>query len=416
METPGVTTYARRWLVLAAFMAVTIVNQACWITFAPITGTAMEYYRTSELMIGLLSMVFMAVYVLIVIPSAWLIDNRGFRLAVGIGAVLTAACALARGLFASRFAPVFAAQVGIAIGQPVVLGSITKLAARWFPKGERATAAGFGTLAIYLGILAAMLVTPGLTSRLGMRGMLLVYGFAAAAAAIFFFAVARERPPTPAGPQGEDERSLMFDGLKGMLRDRSFVLLMIIFFIGLGMFNGITTWIEAILRPRGLSIGQAGTVGGLMLVGGIVGAVVMPIFSDSLRRRVPFVILALAGVLPGLVGLTLARGFGLLLASGFVFGFFLLSAGPIGFQYGAEIAHPGPEGTSNSLLLVMGQISGIVFIFGMELLKSPSGAMTRPLLLLLGLTGIALVLACLLREPSGLAPSVGGSPEPQKRP
>jgi MFS family permease len=173
---------------------------------------------------------------------------------------------------------------------------------------------------------------------------------------------------------------------------------MIIFFIGLGMFNGITTWIEAILRPRGLSAARAGTVGGLMLVGGIVGAVVMPLISDSIRRRVPFIILALAGLLPGLAGLTFARGYGLLLASGFTFGFFLLSAGPIGFQYGAEIARPGPEGTSNSLLLVMGQISGIVFIFAMDLLKQPSGAMTGSLLVLLGLTVVALVLACLLRE------------------
>jgi len=404
MSPPVVTTYARRWLVLAAFMLVTIVNQACWITFAPITGAAAAYYGTSELMIGLLSMIFMIIYVLIVIPSAWLIDSRGFRLAVSIGAVLTAVSALARGFFASSFPLVFAAQVGIAVGQPVVLGSITKLAAQWFPKGERATAAGFGTLAIYLGILAAMFVTPGLTNRFGIGGMLMIYGAAAVTAAIVFLAAARERPPTPAGPPGEEERSLMFDGLKGMLRNRSFVLLMIIFFVGLGMFNGITTWIEAILRPRGLSIAQAGTVGGLMLIGGIVGAVVMPIFSDSLRRRVPFIILALAGLLPGLVGLTFARGYGLLLASGFVFGFFLLSAGPIGFQYGAEIAYPGPEGTSNSLLLVMGQISGIVFIFGMELLKSPSGDMKSSLLMLSGLTVIALVLACLLREARTVGP------------
>ncbi len=398
MHQPQIKTYRRRWLVLAAFMLVTLVNQGCWITFAPITGTAAGFYGTSELMIGLLSMVFMIVYVLIVIPSAWIIDARGFRLAVSVGAALTAVSALARGLFAASFPAVFAAQVGIALGQPVVLGSITKLAARWFPEGERATAAGFGTLAIYLGILAAMLATPGLTARWGLPGMLVIYGLAAAAAAILFLAVAREHPPTPAGPPGEEERALMFDGLKAMLGNRSFLLLMTIFFIGLGMFNGITTWIEAILRPRGLSIAQAGTVGGLMLVGGIAGAAIVPVVSDALGRRVPFIILALAGLLPGLAGLTFATGYGLLLASGFAFGFFLLSAGPIGFQYGAEIARPGPEGTSNSLLLVMGQISGIVFIFGMEMLKQPSGAMTRSLVVLLGLTGLALVLACLLQE------------------
>ncbi|MBN1837356.1 MAG: hypothetical protein JW820_15990, partial [Spirochaetales bacterium] len=69
---------------------------------------------------------------------------------------------------------------------------------------------------------------------------------------------------------------------------------------------------------------------------------------------------------------------------------------------------PGPEGTSNSLLLVMGQISGIVFIFGMEMLKSPGGSMTGSLLVLLGLTVAACVLACLLREPRRIGAGAGG--------
>ena len=54
-----------------------------------------------------------------------------------------------------------------------------------------------------------------------------------------------------------------------------FVLLLVIFFIGLGMFNGITTWIEEIVGPRGFSTSQAGLAGGLMLIGGIVGAFVL---------------------------------------------------------------------------------------------------------------------------------------------
>jgi hypothetical protein len=103
-------------------------------------------------------------------------------------------------------------------------------------------------------------------------------------------------------------------------------------------------------------------------------------------------------MIPGLLGVTFARSYGLLLASGFVFGFFLLSSGPIGFQYGAEITLPAPEGTSNTLLLVMGQISGILFIFGMEGLRTDGGAMTGPLLGLAVLMAVCFVLSLLLRE------------------
>jgi MFS family permease len=390
--------YGYRWCVLAAFMLITLMNQASWITFAPITSEAARYYRSSELVIGLLSMSFMAIYVLTAIPAAWAIDTWGFRPAVGVGALLTAAGALARGLFATRLAPVFIAHAVIALGQPLVLGSITKLASRWFPVNERATASGLGTLAIYLGILLAMFITPFWTIRYGIRGMLLIYGASATASAVLFLAAARERPPTPPGPSGQDDRSLMYDGLKKILKNRDFVLLMVIFFIGLGIFNGVITWIEAIVRPRGFSISQAGVSGGLMLIGGIVGALIMPMISDNRRIRKPFIVLALIGLMPGLLGLTFATSYWLLLACGFLFGFFLLSAGPIGFQYGVEISHPAPEGTSNSLLLLMGQISGILFILGMDAFKMPTGSMNGSLLVLLGLTAIAVLLAVLLRE------------------
>jgi len=395
MEKGAVKAYGYRWVILVAFMLIGGLNQALWITFAPITSDAMKFYATSDIAIGFLSIVFMAVYIVLVIPSAWLIDTWGFRGAVSLGAALTAVFGICRGLFADNFTLVFVSQVGIAMGQPLILGAITKLAARWYPKEERATASGLGTLAIYLGVLAGLIVTPQLLASYGMRGMLLILGGASAVTAVFFILVAREHPPTPAG---EDARSLMFDGLKSMLKQKDFILLLVIFFIGLGMFNGITTWIEEIVGPRGFTPAQAGIAGGLMLVGGVLGAFAIPLISDSRRRRKPFVILALIGLVPGLLGLTFAAGYWLLLVSSFVFGFFLLSAGPIGFQYGAEITLPAPEGTSNSLLLVMGQVSGIVFILGMDAFKSPSGSMTVSLVALLALTLVAVALSFFLKE------------------
>jgi MFS family permease len=388
--------YSYRWIVLAAFAVMGVMNQVLWITFAPITSAAAAFYHTSDLMIGLLSIVFMVIFIVIFLPSAYVIDTRGFRAAVGTGAVLTAVFGLTRGLFASNYTLVLISQVGIAVGQPFIIGAITKVAARWFPVEERATASGIGTLALYLGPLLAMFLTPHLVLRIGIPSTLLIYGIAAAAAAVFFLLAAREHPPTPAGP---DERARMFDGLRSMLRQRDFLLLMFVFFIGLGMFNALSTWIEDIIRPRGFTISQAGQLGGLMLGGGIVGAIVVSLLSDRYRRRKPFILLALAGLVPGLIGMTYGTATWLLLLSGFAFGFFLLSAGPVGFQYAAEITHPAPEGTSNTLLLVMGQVSGIVFILGMDSLRvRPSGAMTTSLLILILLSLLNFVLAVTLPE------------------
>jgi len=395
--------YGYRWVMLLAFMSVVAINQLLWITFAPITGDAARYYGVSDLSIGLLSMIFMIVYIVISIPASWAIDTYGIRIAVGIGVALTGVFGLLRGLAAPNYTLVLISQIGIAVGQPFILNAVTSVAARWFPIQERATAAGLGSLAMYLGIIGGLALTPYLTIQFAIGNTLVIYGIVSVIVAMIFFGIARERPPTPPCPPDQEERSLVLDGLKQTLRNRGFVLLMLVFFVGLGVFNAVTTWIEDIVRPRGFSITQAGAIGALMIGGGIVGALVIPSLSDRYRKRTPFLVLALVGAILGLVGVTYATGYWLLLTSAFVLGFFLLSAGPVGFQYGAEVTYPAPEGTSNGLLLWVGQISGIVFILGMDSLKSPeTGSMTLPLVVLIGLMVLSLVLCTRLREATTL--------------
>jgi MFS family permease len=395
--------YKYRWVVLLAFMLVAAINQLMWITYAAITGSAANYYDVSDLSIGLLSLVFMVVYVIVSIPASWVIDTYGIRVGVGIGAVLTGGFGLLRGLAPADYTLALIAQTGIAIGQPFILNAATTVAARWFPIKDRATITGMGSLAIYLGIIAGLVITPYLVVGANLSAMLQVYGVVGVIAAVFFLAFVRERPPTPPCRPDQEQRSLMFDGLKDSLRRRSFVLLLMIFFVGLGVFNAVTTWIEDILRPRGFSSIQAGNIGGLMILGGIIGAVIVPLLSDHYRKRVPFLVAAIAGAILGLLGLTFATSYALLLGSAFVFGFSLLSAGPLGFQYGAEITHPTPEGTSNGLLLMMGQISGIAFILAMDSFKSPvTGSMTAPLLALVALMLVSLVVALRLKESPAL--------------
>jgi cyanate permease len=391
--------YSIRWVMLTVYMLMVAVNQLLWITFAPITGNATNYYGVSDLKIGILSMCFMIVYIVVSIPASWIIDKYGIRTGVGIGAVFTGIFGLLRGFAGNDYNLLLLAQIGIAIGQPFILNAITKLAARWFPIGERATAAGLGTLAMYVGILAGMTLTPYLIIGSGISGMLYIYGVISIITTVIFLVLIRESPPTAPCRPDQEERSLVFDGFKQTIRTKDFIWLMVIFFVGLGVFNSVTTWIEDILRPRGFSATQAGITGGLMIVGGVIGALIVPLLSDHYKKRTPFIIIALAGATLGLTGITFATSYWLLLTSGMVLGFFLLSSGPIGFQYGAEITYPASEGTSNGMLLLMGQVSGIAFIFGMDSLKSKlTGSMTRSLVVLIGLMVLSILISLRLKE------------------
>ena len=413
MDQKGFKVYGYRWVVLLAFMFVVAMNQLLWITFAPITNDAAQFYGVSNLSIGLLSMCFMIVFIIVSIPASWVIDTYGIRVGVGIGAVLTGIFGLLRGLVSQSYSLVLIAQIIIAIGQPFILNAITTVVARWFPIKERATASGLGSLAMYIGILLGLVLTPFLSIHFGLEHMLLYYGIIAMVSVITFFLLVKERPDTPPCPPEMEVRSLVLDGLKEIFRNKNFILLLVIFFVGLGTFNAVTTWIEDILRPRGFSITQAGMTGGVMIAGGIIGALIIPSLSDRYRRRTIFITLSILGAVTGLAGVAYASSYTLLLVAAFILGFFLLSAGPIGFQYGAEVTYPTPEGTSNGLLLLMGQISGIIFILGMDAYKSPTtGSMTPSLNILLGLMVLSLFICLKLRE----SPALHHEDEKRKNP
>lgn len=395
--------YGYRWIVLVVYMAIVALNQLLWITFAPVTVEAANFYGVSDLYIGLLSMSFMIVYIVVSIPASWAIDTWGIRIAVGIGAALTGIFGLMRGLVSDNYTLVMIAQIGIAIGQPFILNAVTTVAARWFPMRERATAVGLGSLAIYLGILGGVALTPWLTIQYGFSEMLWLYGVASIIATLIFFIFGKERPATPPCPPELEARSLVFDGLKQIVHQKDFILLLVIFFVGLGVFNAVTTWIEDILRPRGFSSTQTGAVGGIMIGGGILGAIIFPLLSDYYRKRKPFIVLALVGSTLGLIGVAYGTSFTFVLIGAFLLGFSLLSAGPIGFQYGAEATYPTPEGTSNGLLILMGQVSGIIFIFAMDAFKSPTtGDMTSSLTVLVVLMVVGVILSLQLKEPKTL--------------
>lgn len=390
--------YGYRWVVLAVFMFINLTIQMLWIAYAPITGPAASFYGVTDLQIGLLAMTFMLAYIPLSLPVAWAIDTYGFRVTVGIGAVLMGIFGIVRGLVGLDYTMVLISTIGVAVAQPFLLNAWTKVPAQWFSIEERATAVGLVTLSSLVGTALGMVLTPILIETMRIPDVQLLYGGIAAFSAVLFLIFAREKPATPPCPPGQEVRALMLDGLKHALKVREFWLFLFIFFIGMGIFNGITTWVEAIIRPRGFTPTDAGTLGALMLVGGVLGAVVLPPFSDKQHKRQRYLLMGFIFAIPGLLGLTFGTSLWLLFISAFVMGFFLVSISPIGMQYAAEVTQPTPEGTSNGLIQLFGQAS-VVFVYIMEALKTPEGAFTPALLLALGLMVISIFVITRMKDP-----------------
>jgi len=389
--------YGYRWVVLGVFMLINAAIQILWICFAPITGPAAEYYGVSDMSIGFLAMVFMFVYIPISMPVSWVIDKLGYYKSVSIGAMIMAFFGLLRGLLSTDYTWVLVSTLGLALAQPFMMNSISTVAAKWFPVKERATVGGLATIASFLGIAIGEVVSPMLYLRYGINNMLMIYGGIAFVSAVLFVIFTREAPPTPPCTEGQEIRALMMDGLKDMLKMKDMWILLALFLVGMGIFNGISTWIEGIVRSRGFTISQAGNLGGVLLLGGVVGAAIIPVLSDRLHKRKIFLMLGIIFAIPGLVGVTFANSYNLIVASFFTLGFFLMSLAPVGYQYGAEITFPSPEGTSNGLLNLAGQLS-VVFIFSMEAFRSANGSFSASLITMMVMMAAAALLVSRLSK------------------
>jgi MFS family permease len=219
------------------------------------------------------------------------------------------------------------------------------------------------------------------------------------ASGVVLVLVARDRPPTPPDADGGHAQALMLVGVRRALRVGPFVAFLAIAFVGMGVFTGVSTWVEEIVRPRGFSSVDAGNLGALLLLGGAVGAVVLSALSDRLRRRVPFLVLALTAAAPALLWVTFAGSRAGLYAAAFVLGFFMTSAMPVGMQYSAEITAPVPAGTSNGLIQLAGQLS-VVFVVLMALTRTPSGSFVPSLCGLAALLLAGGLVASRLPEPT----------------
>jgi MFS family permease len=390
--------YGYRWVILFVYFLINALMQMQWITFAPVTSEAVTFYGVPAIQIDLLSLIFMIVFIFVSIPASYIIDTKGIRLGIGIGATLLGIFGFIKGFCGHSYQMVVIAQIGIALGQPFVLNSVTKVGVRWFPLSERATQAGVSVLAQFVGIIFAMLATPVLLKKYGMEQMLMLYGVVTFFGSIVFLILNKERPLTPPCPEGHDERISVFAGLKHIFKQRDMILLMIVFFVAIGIFNAVTTWIEQIIRPRGFNIEQAGIIGAVMMFGGIVGAAILPALSDNMRKRKVFIVIAMIFSIPGLVGLTFAASYSHLMLSSMVFGFFLMAGGPLGYQYGAEICHPAPEATSQGLLTLAGQISGVIFVLGMDIMLPGDAPKTPAMIIFIVLMIINVLLTLQLYE------------------
>ncbi|MBI4941370.1 MAG: MFS transporter [Actinobacteria bacterium] len=348
-----------RWALLAAFGLLVASTQLLWISLAPVTGEAARALGVSEGAVGDLAGLEPVVYVLLAIPAGRWMDRR-FGPALTLGALLTAGGALVRAAGPQSYAWVLAGQVAIAVGQPLVLNATTKVAARWFPPAERATAISVASAGQFVGILVAATTGGLLLDAGGLRLLLGVHAAVATAGALAVLVALRLPAAFEADATGPTS-------LGWLRHDPLMWRLAALLFVGVGVFNAVATWLDPILD----AFGHPGVGGGLialMTVTGIAGAAVLPGMAARRDRR-RLVLVATTGLTVTVFGLlSLVHALWLVTGALAVLGFFLLAGLPVALDWSELEAGPGRAATATAFLLLAGNLGGAVLVLVVQAL------------------------------------------------
>jgi predicted MFS family arabinose efflux permease len=376
------TLSSRRWVILGSYALLAACTQLLWLSFAAVDTQTAQALHVDVGTVGDLAAIFPFVYIVLALPTGRWLDMR-FTQALSVGAGLTGLGALIRLIAPASFGWQMAGMIVIAAGQPLVLNSITKVAAHYFPSSERAAAISIGTAALFVGILAAVITAGPLFAAGGLPLLLLaqaVPSVIAAIAVVFAFRTA---------PSFRDDPSVSVS-LRWLFNDRFMWTLAVLVFIGMGTYNAVATWLQPILDHFGEGA-AAGNLVAVLTFAGIVGAAVLPSAVAARDKRRTMLVAALVISAVAFAAMAAFHNVIWLGAWMFVDGFVLLACLPVVLDWSEVHAGPERQGAAVGFLMMAGNLGGLVLVLITQaVIGNPYLALG--LMAVVGLAGLPVVL------------------------
>ena len=345
-------TRTSRWTVVAAFAGVAAATQMVWLTFAPVTTAASRHYDVSTTAIGWLAQPFVLLYVVLAIPAGIALDRnlRGW-LAAGTGLVALGAAVRVVG---DSYALLMAGTLIAAVAQPLVVNSVTPIAAGYLDERDRPLGIALMSASLFAGMLAAFVLGAVLSKSDQMPMLVAIQAGVAVVAAAALVLALRTKPVhrvvrAPAGL-----------GAFRIAWNTTLVRRLCVFlFLPYGVFIAISTWTETLLNPAGVSDGQVGLLLALQVVAGIAGSALLPVWVARRRIEVPFAAFAMIVSAGACVALAVAPGFVTGLIALPALGFVALAVLPIVLEL-TERGSEQAEGTASGLIWLAGNLGGLI--------------------------------------------------------
>mmetsp|Transcript_14087 Transcript_14087/g.32133 ORF Transcript_14087/g.32133 Transcript_14087/m.32133 type:complete len:456 (+) Transcript_14087:17-1384(+) len=367
---------SRRWHMLCMYMALGILNQTLWLTFAAIPDATAKRYGIKEEYIASLAVLCNAVYVPGSWLSTWLLRSSGLAKVVTVACWLQLLGSVIRCVADAAFRPLsghlaflilFLGQGIAAVASPLIMNTPAVFANEWFGKREREGVLAAGALSpIFgqgLGSAIAGFVVSGETAD-GTGALLAGQASLSALMALWIVGQFDDAPGATVNTTRELGVKMCEEGWK-LLRRPNFLLILTIFNCGMALAAATLTLFGEIARHCGYSSAEAGLASGMFMVGGVLGSLGTGSLLGATRAyRTILRCSIISAVAFGLLFLSMLRPdnlTGLLITTTF-FGTFMMSALPALLSNAVEETYPTPADLTTALLFNCAILLQVFFI------------------------------------------------------
>ncbi|XP_050395918.2 solute carrier family 49 member 4 [Patella vulgata] len=414
--THNIQVYKRRWYVLLIFSCFGACQNLIWNAWGPVSDSAKDAFDWNDGDIALLSNWGPIAYLISGIFFSWMIGVKGLRIACTSSSFLVA---LGAGLRCFTSTPplstwlIHAGQFLNGLGGPVAMTAPPVISAIWFPPKERTTATSIAFLIPnILGVAGAFLIGPLLvpshstnthnTSHINISDkvfhpeqwlsndinsstnssrritaerkhiMFLMYVECAAALLVFLMMLIYfpKKPPLPPCASATIKRQDFWKGLKDLFKCGQFWYVAIAYGISTGVCNCWASVLNVNLSPLGISQDESGWIGFYATCAACVASLVIARFADIFSKRLKLFVFILYAIGAAFIAWFALAADKILPTSTVVMyvtviiSIMMLNAAiPLLYELACELAYPIGEGTTNGVVTILNNLSGLIFLF-----------------------------------------------------
>ena len=312
-----------------------------------------DHYNVSEQLIALFEMSFMWTYVLVAVPSAYLM-HVSIRLSVTLASVSMATGAGIRYVAEHSFFGALLGQTIIALGYSISMSACAPLAELWFPQHQLVLAIALGSLSTLVGIGAQMIISPA------MGNIPVMLGVFAGIAGIQMFCAMFLMDNDPVHPTTSVEKC----EVSAFFKSKEPMRFLLFSASAVGTVSAYEGMIYSVLEPSGYSGIEIGLVGAGLAVSGLIGGISASITCRYCPNQITLLRIYLCIAMVGSVAMCFAvTSFAAMLPVSCVYGFGICGFIPLAIR---EVVEMNPEldpGVPTNTLYFISQLFALLYSY-----------------------------------------------------